>query len=167
MSGLDALYQEVILDHAKRRSGEGLADPAAEHACGESHQYNPTCGDEITVRVELAPASGGAEPLVERISWEGAGCSISMAAASVLAEAAPGMTRAELLALIRAFRELLRSRGTVAPDEEVLGDAAAFAGVSRFVARVKCAMLGWVAAEEALPRAGRTVDASLEKVSNG
>ncbi|ALU38923.1 iron-sulfur cluster assembly scaffold protein [Kocuria flava] len=142
-----------MLDHAKRRSGEDLADPTAENACGESHQYNPTCGDEISVRVELALASGGAEPLVERISWKGQGCSISMAAASVLAETAPGLTRAELLGLIGAFRELLRSRGTVEPDEELLGDAAAFAGVSRFAARVKCAMLGWVAAEEALGRA--------------
>ncbi|GAA1753875.1 Fe-S cluster assembly sulfur transfer protein SufU [Kocuria aegyptia] len=156
MNGLDALYQEVILDHAKRRTGEGLTAPAPGHGAGESHQYNPTCGDEITVRVELATGAGGAEPVVERLSWEGAGCSISMAAASVLAETAPGMTRAELLELIGAFRELLRSRGTVVPDEEVLGDAAAFAGVSRFVARVKCAMLGWVAAEEALPRAGQS-----------
>lgn len=154
MSALDGLYQEVILDHARRRSGEGLAEPAPGHAVGESHQYNPTCGDEITVRAELAPGAEGAEPVVQRISWEGAGCSISMAAASVLAETAPGMTRAELVELIGTFRELLRSRGTVVPDEEVLGDAAAFAGVSRFVARVKCAMLGWVAAEEALDRAG-------------
>jgi nitrogen fixation NifU-like protein len=105
------------------------------------------------VRVELAPAAPGAEPVVERISWEGQGCSISMAAASVLAETAPGLTRPEVEELIEAFRVLLRSRGSVAPDEEVLGDAAAFAGVSRFVARVKCAMLGWVAAEEALARA--------------
>ncbi|MCM3486841.1 Fe-S cluster assembly sulfur transfer protein SufU [Kocuria rosea] len=153
MSHLDALYQEVILDHAKRRTGEGLAAPAPGHAAGESHQYNPTCGDEITVRVELTPAPECAEPVVRRIGWEGAGCSISMAAASVLAETAPGLTRAELLGLIGAFRELLRSRGTVEPDEELLGDAAAFAGVSRFAARVKCAMLGWVAAEEALGRA--------------
>lgn len=154
MSALDGLYQEVILDHAKRRSGQGLAAPAPGHGSGESHQYNPTCGDEITVRAELAPGGTGQEPVVQRISWEGEGCSISMAAVSVLAETAPGMTRAELLALIGAFRELLRSRGTVEPDEELLGDAAAFAGVSRFVARVKCAMLGWVAAEEALGRAG-------------
>ncbi|MFI7482144.1 Fe-S cluster assembly sulfur transfer protein SufU [Kocuria sp. M1R5S2] len=155
MSALDGLYQEVILDHAKRRSGEGLAEPVAGHGTGESHQYNPTCGDEITVRVELAPGDpeAGAEPVVERLTWEGEGCSISMAAASVLAETAGGLTRGELQSQIDAFRELLRSRGTVAPDEEVLGDAAAFAGVSRFVARVKCAMLGWVAAEEALERA--------------
>ncbi|MCD1143694.1 SUF system NifU family Fe-S cluster assembly protein [Kocuria sp. LUK] len=153
MSALDGLYQEVILDHAKRRSGEGLADPDPGHGAGESHQYNPTCGDEITVRVELTPAGPGAEPVVERVTWAGQGCSISMAAASVLAEAAPGLTRRELLELIEQFRVLLRSRGTAEPDEEVLGDAAAFAGVSRFVARVKCAMLGWVAAEEALARA--------------
>ncbi|OLT13760.1 SUF system NifU family Fe-S cluster assembly protein [Kocuria sp. CNJ-770] len=157
MSALDGLYQEVILDHAKRRSGKGLAAPAPGHAVAESHQYNPTCGDEITVRAELAPAPPGAEdaePVVQRISWEGEGCSISMAAASVLAETAPGLTRSELLGLIGAFRELLRSRGTMEPDEELLGDAAAFAGVSRFAARVKCAMLGWVAAEEAVGRTG-------------
>lgn len=156
MSGLEGMYQDVILDHARRRTGEGLADPVPGRPCGESHQYNPTCGDEITVRVELAPPPEGpdAEPVVERISWRGEGCSISMAAASVLAETAPGLRRSEALALIAAFRELLRSRGTLEPDEELLGDAAAFAGVSRFVARVKCAMLGWVAAEEALARAG-------------
>ena len=154
MSALDGMYQEVILDHAKRRSGEGLAAPAPGHGAGESHQYNPTCGDEITVRVELATGPGDAEPVVTRLSWEGEGCSISMAAASVLAESAPGLTRSELLGLIGAFRELLRSRGTVEPDEELLGDAAAFAGVSRFAARVKCAMLGWVAAEEAVGRTG-------------
>lgn len=156
MSALDGLYQDVILDHARRRSGEGLALPGPGHGTGESHQYNPTCGDEITVRVELAPggAETGEEPVVERLTWAGEGCSISMAAASVLAETAPGMTRTDLLARIEEFRTLLRSRGTVEPDEELLGDAAAFAGVSRFVARVKCAMLGWVAAEEALTRAG-------------
>ncbi len=151
MSGLDGLYQEVILDHARRRSGQGLAAPAAGHACGESHQHNPTCGDEITVRVELAP--GGTEPVVERVSWEGQGCSISLAAASVLVEAAPGLTRTQARELVEAFRTLLRSRGTGEPDVELLGDAAAFAGVSRFAARVKCAMLGWVAVEEALDRA--------------
>ena len=150
MSALDGLYQEVILDHARRRTGEGLAAPAPGHGSGESHQYNPTCGDEITVRVELAAGPAGAEPVVARLSWEGEGCSISMAAASVLAESAPGLSRGEALALIGAFRGQLRSRGTLAPDEEVLGEAAAFAGVSRFPARIKCAMLGWVATEEAL-----------------
>ena len=150
MSALDGLYQEVILDHAKRRSGQGLAEPAPGHAVGESHQYNPTCGDEITVRVELAPGEPGGEPVVARISWAGQGCSISLAAASVLAESAPGLSRGEALALIGAFRGQLRSRGTLAPDEEVLGEAAAFAGVSRLPARIKCAMLGWVATEEAL-----------------
>ena len=73
MSALDGMYQEVILDHAKRRSGEGLAAPAPGHGAGESHQYNPTCGDEITVRVELATGPGDAEPVVTRLSWEGEG----------------------------------------------------------------------------------------------
>ncbi|WP_104182528.1 Fe-S cluster assembly sulfur transfer protein SufU, partial [Arthrobacter sp. 9E06] len=87
---------------------------------------------------------------VEGISWEGQGCSISMASASVLTELAAGMPRDEVMDLVENFREVMRSRGTVEADEEVLGDAAAFSGVSRYPARVKCAMLAWVALEEAL-----------------
>ncbi|MDY3048316.1 MAG: SUF system NifU family Fe-S cluster assembly protein [Rothia sp. (in: high G+C Gram-positive bacteria)] len=149
MSGLEQLYQQIILEHSKQRSGEGLIEPAAGLATGSSHQYNPTCGDEINLRLILSP--NGQQ--IESISWEGDGCSISMAAASVLAEMAPGMTLEEFSQMIDQFREMLRSRGTVQPDEEILGDAAAFAGVSKFVARVKCAMLSWVAAEEALGQA--------------
>ncbi|MEE1619973.1 Fe-S cluster assembly sulfur transfer protein SufU [Zafaria sp. Z1313] len=147
MSGLEQLYQQIILDHAKRRVGDGLLEPEAGHPWGESHQHNPVCGDQIRLRVEFA---GDA---VERVSWEGSGCSISMASASVLAEAAPGLPAGELAELIEEFRLVMRSRGTREADEEVLGDAAAFAGVSRFPARVKCAMLAWVAAEQSLPAA--------------
>lgn len=152
-SELDQLYQTIILDHSRTRSGEvaGDVEDAGERG-GVSHQFNPTCGDEITVRVTL---TAGPEPTVGTVEWNGEGCSISMAAASVLSELAPGMTLAQFADLVGGFREMLHSRGTVAGDPEVLGDAAAFAGVARFVARVKCAMLGWVAAEDAARQAQR------------
>lgn len=151
MSGLEQLYQQIILEHSKQRSGEGLIDPADGVRAATNHQFNPTCGDEINLRVALKADAD----VIDSISWEGDGCSISMAAASVLSEMAPGMTVDEFQKLVDDFREMLRSRGQIEPDEEVLGDAAAFAGVSKFVARVKCAMLGWVAAEEATKEATR------------
>lgn len=150
MSSLDSLYQQIILDHSKQRSGEGIVD-AGDHAHASNHQYNPTCGDEINLQVVLQEQEG--KKVIESISWEGDGCSISMAAASVLSEMAPGMSLGEFQDLVDEFRQMLRSRGSVEPNEESLGDAAAFAGVSKFVARVKCAMLGWVAAEEAAKEA--------------
>jgi nitrogen fixation protein NifU and related proteins len=145
MSGLESLYQELILDHAKHPRGFGLADDG-EHAAS-SHQRNPVCGDEITLRVRV---NGDA---VRDVTWEGAGCSISQASASMLAELSDGLTRTEALAMIERFREALRSRGSIPLDEEEFGDAAALSGVSRYTARVKCAMLAWVALEDALPRA--------------
>ncbi|QRZ61183.1 Fe-S cluster assembly sulfur transfer protein SufU [Rothia sp. ZJ932] len=148
---LDMLYQQIILDHSKQRSGEGLTE-AQGLPSADNHQYNPTCGDEINLRVTLTEDC----LKIKEISWEGDGCSISMAAASVLSEMAPGRSREELQDLIDQFRDMLRSRGTIEPNEEVLEDAAAFAGVSKFVARVKCAMLGWVAAEEASKEAARS-----------
>jgi nitrogen fixation NifU-like protein len=135
------LYQQVILDHAKRKKGFGLAEGGA----AESHQLNPTCGDEITLRLHLTD-----DDTIERISWEGAGCSISMASASLLSELVPGLTRAEARERIALFREMMRSKGEGIEDDEPLGDAAALEGVSRYVARVKCAMLGWVAFEDTL-----------------
>ncbi len=149
---LQQLYQQIILDHAKARHGAGLAEVPAGAKSGESHQLNPTCGDEITLRAVMgaAAAENDGGSAVEGISWEGQGCSISMASASVLTELAAGMPRDEVMDLVENFREVMRSRGTVEADEEVLGDAAAFSGVSRYPARVKCAMLAWVALEEAL-----------------
>ena len=141
---LESLYQEIILEHSKQRSGDASAD---------NHQYNPTCGDEINLRVVLSDELKDGEKTIESISWEGDGCSISMAAASVLSEMAPGMTISELQSHVDAFREMLRSRGKVTLDEEEYGDMAAFSGVSKFMARVKCAMLSWVAVEEATKEA--------------
>jgi nitrogen fixation NifU-like protein len=138
---LASLYQQVILDHSKRKNGFGLLDGAA----AESHQLNPTCGDEITLRLHLAD-----DDTIERISWEGAGCSISMASASLLHDLVAGLTRDEARERIALFREMMRSKGQGVEDDEPLGDAAALEGVSRYVARVKCAMLGWVAFEDTL-----------------
>ncbi|WP_138414954.1 Fe-S cluster assembly sulfur transfer protein SufU [Sinomonas gamaensis] len=148
---LDSLYQQVILDHSKERHGSGFAEWLAEAEAvgyGESHQLNPVCGDEVTVRVAVADGA------VQSLRWEGQGCSISMASASVLHDLAEGATPAEFHGLVDAFREMIRSRGQVQADPEVLGDAAAFEGVSRYAARVKCAMIAWVAAEDAARQAG-------------
>lgn len=147
MSGLESLYQELILDHSKRRVGFGLADEEGRSAT--SHQHNPLCGDEITLRLRL-DADG---ETVRDVTWEGNGCSISQASASMLTELVEGMPRAEASALIDGFREALRSRGTIELDEDIYLDAAALTGVSRYVARVKCAMLAWVALEDDLARA--------------
>ena len=143
MSDLQNLYQELILDHSRTPHGYGLRAEVA----AQSHQLNPTCGDEITLQVHR-----GADGAVEALAWEGHGCAISQASASLLAELAEGLSVEELELRIAAFREAMRSRGTITPDEELLGDAAALGGVSKYVARVKCAMLAWVAAEDALTR---------------
>lgn len=147
MSGLESLYQELILDHSKRRVGFGLADEDGRSAT--SHQHNPLCGDEITLRLRLSDDGD----VIRDVTWEGNGCSISQASASMLAELVDGMPRAEASALIDGFREAIRSRGTIELDEDVYLDAAALSGVSKYVARVKCAMLAWVALEDDLARA--------------
>lgn len=146
MSDLDQLYQDIILFHAKAKHGSTLEGnpPEAGAAVGQSHQLNPTCGDEITLRVETK------DGVISALRWAGAGCSISMASASLLTDLAVGESPAEFIKMADHFREVMRSRGKIAADEELLGDAAALSGASRYVARVKCAMLAWVAAEDAL-----------------
>ncbi|GAA2089436.1 SUF system NifU family Fe-S cluster assembly protein [Pseudolysinimonas kribbensis] len=140
---LEQLYQEVILDHAKHPHGRGLRGGTA----ASSHQINPTCGDEVTFELHL-----GTDGRVADGRWGGHGCAISQASASLLSVVVPGLSPAELRERIDGFRTALRSRGAIAPDEDLVGDAAALAGVSRYPARVKCAMLAWVAAEDALNR---------------
>ncbi|MBN7792145.1 Fe-S cluster assembly sulfur transfer protein SufU [Microbacterium esteraromaticum] len=140
-SDLQGMYQELILDHSRTPHGFGLRDAVPS----QSHQLNPTCGDEITLQVHTA-----ADGTVEAIAWEGHGCAISQASASLFAELVEGLPIADVGHRIAVFREAMRSRGRIAPDPELLGDAAALGGVSKYVARVKCAMLGWVAAEDAL-----------------
>jgi nitrogen fixation NifU-like protein len=145
MAGLEGLYQQIILDHSKERHGSG----PLEGADAEHHEYNPTCGDEITLRVKLDPA----HERIEQVAWEGDGCSISMASASVLTDLVQGRPIDEALGTAEVFREMLRSKGEGEPDEEVLGDAIAFHGVAKYVMRIKCAMLGWVALEAAVAKA--------------
>jgi nitrogen fixation protein NifU and related proteins len=138
---MDQLYQEIILDHYKHPHGRGLREPYA----GEAHHVNPTCGDEVTIRV--------AEDLSD-ISYDGMGCSISQASASVLHDLLKGRSSGEAFRVHEAFVELMQGRGQIEPDEEVLGDAVAFAGVAKYPARVKCALLPWMAFKDAAARAG-------------
>jgi nitrogen fixation protein NifU and related proteins len=140
---MDQLYQEIILDHYKHPHGRGLREPYG----GEAHHVNPTCGDEVTVRVVL-----DADRLAD-ISYEGAGCSISQASASVLYELLNGRGTGEAFVVHKAFQELVSGRGQVTPDEELLGDAVAFAGVARYPMRVKCALLPWMAFKDATAKA--------------
>ncbi|WP_229075319.1 Fe-S cluster assembly sulfur transfer protein SufU [Actinoplanes sp. DH11] len=146
---LDGLYQEIILDHYKNPHGRGLRDPFD----GEAHHVNPTCGDEITVRVTSD---------LSEISYDGLGCSISQASASVLHELLQGKDTATASEIHQAFVDLMQSRGQAEPDEEVLGDGIAFAGVAKFPARVKCALLPWMAFKDAAVRAGVDVGMSPE-----
>jgi nitrogen fixation protein NifU and related proteins len=143
----EQLYQEIILEHYKRPHGRGLREPYG----GEAHHVNPTCGDEVTIRVAVA---GGA---FDDVSYDGMGCSISQASASVLHDLVSGVSAGEASRVHDAFVELMSGRGQIEPDEEVLGDAVAFAGVARYPARVKCALLPWMAFKDAAARAGIAV----------
>jgi nitrogen fixation NifU-like protein len=145
---LDELYQEIILDHYKHPQGRGLREPFDS----EAHHVNPTCGDEITLRVRVAPGDGA--DVVDDVSYQGLGCSISQASASVMYELVRGRKVADALATGDAFTEVMTSRGAVEPDEAVLGDGIAFAGVAKYPARVKCALLAWMAFKDAVVRAG-------------
>ena len=158
---LEQLYQQVILDHYKEKHGHGVRAAAAGTREATSHQYNPLCGDEVTLQVAVSP--GAAEPLVQDVAWVGEGCSISQASSSVLYDLVVGqpLTRAE--EVVDAFRTMVRSRGATEPDEDLLGDAVAFAGVGRHANRVKCAMLGWTAFEDALHRAVAGLDEELDE----
>ncbi|MGN6744389.1 MAG: Fe-S cluster assembly sulfur transfer protein SufU [Amnibacterium sp.] len=136
---MGSLYQELILDLARYPRGKGLEDAADASA----HEVNPTCGDEITLELHLEGER------IRSVRWTGDGCAISQASASILTDVAAGLTVVELHERIEAFRTAMRSRGRIEPDEALLGDAIALGGVSRYPARVKCAMLAWVAAESA------------------
>ncbi len=143
MTQVDQLYQEIILDHYKNPHGRGLREPYL----AEAHHVNPTCGDEVTVRVNLTAGT------IDDMSYDGQGCSISQASASVLHDVIGGLTVADALTRHEAFGELMAGRGQVEPNEEMLGDAVAFAGVARYPSRVKCALLAWMAFKDALARA--------------
>ena len=136
---LDALYQEIILDHYRSPHHAGLRDPHQ----AEVHHVNPTCGDEVTLRVHLADGK------VADVSYDAVGCSISQASASVMADLLIGTELDEAMSIHQTFLELMQGKGKVEPDEDVLEDAIAFAGVAKFPARVKCALLSWMAWKDA------------------
>jgi nitrogen fixation NifU-like protein len=139
----DSMYQEIILDHYKNPHHKGLRDPYDV----EVHHVNPTCGDEVTLRVQVA------DGVVTDVSYDGQGCSISQASTSVMTDLVIGQSVDAALVKSEAFLELMQSRGTLEPDEDVLEDGIAFAGVSRYPARVKCALLGWMAWKDATAQA--------------
>ena len=139
---LEQFYQEVILDHYKHPQHRGLREPFG----AEVHHVNPTCDDELTLRVTLSDDG----ERIDDISYDGQGCSISQAATSVLTGQLIGETVAQALVTFDAFHEMLSSRGTVEGDEDVIGDGIALAGVAKYPARVKCALLGWMAFKDAV-----------------
>jgi len=140
---LESMYQEIILDHYKNPHGRGLREPFD----AESFQVNPTCGDEITLRVKLD------DGVVQDVSYEAQGCSISQAAASVLTDLVTGHKVGDTLSTMDNFVDLMQGRGKVEPDEDVLEDGVAFAGVAKYPARVKCALISWMAFKDAVSRA--------------
>jgi nitrogen fixation NifU-like protein len=144
MTGLsmESMYQEIILDHYKHPHHRGLPDDFD----AEVHHVNPTCGDEVTMRVRVR---GGA---IEDLGWVGEGCSISQASTSVMSDLVVGKPVAEALELESTFLSLMQSRGAAIEDEQAdaLEDAVAFEGVSKYPARVKCALLGWMAMKGAV-----------------
>jgi nitrogen fixation NifU-like protein len=140
---LDSLYQEIILDHYRRPHHKGLREPFDS----EVHHVNPTCGDEVTLRVKVE------DGVVTDVSYDSLGCSISQASTSVMTDLVVGKPVEEAMGKADAFLELMQSKGEGEADEDVLEDAVAFTGVSRYPARIKCALLGWMAWKDATARA--------------
>jgi nitrogen fixation NifU-like protein len=153
---LDSLYQEIILDHYKNPHHQGLREPFE----AEVHHVNPTCGDEVTLRVHLS--GSGDDAVVDDVSYDAEGCSISQAATSVMTDLVIGKPLRDALAVHEEFLTLMQGRGTVEPDEDVLEDAIAFAGVAKFPARVKCALLSWMAWKDASAQAASQTGATEE-----
>ncbi|MEY2840861.1 MAG: hypothetical protein RLY74_2 [Actinomycetota bacterium] len=145
---LENLYQEVILDHYKRPKNKGLRP----NSMVQVHHVNTSCGDEITLNLSLRDGR------VSDLSWDGVGCSISQASASVMSELLKGKTRLEASELLGEFQEMLQSKGLIQGDESRLEDGVAFAGVAKFPARVKCALLAWMAYKDAVSRIGEKHD---------
>lgn len=148
MSAMEQLYQQLILDHSRQRHGYGLGDDS--EGTVESFQVNPTCGDEVRLRLRLT--GSGDQARVDLLEWEGSGCSISQASISVMVQEVTEVPRSDFEEFAGHFDALMHSRGAAlaSAEEEFLGDAAAFSGVSKYPARVKCALLGWMALKDAL-----------------
>ncbi|WP_203337886.1 Fe-S cluster assembly sulfur transfer protein SufU [Nocardioides limicola] len=143
---LDSLYQEIILDHYKHPLNAGLREPFE----AEVHHVNPTCGDEVTLRVHVTDGK------VVDISYDAVGCSISQASTSVMTDLLIGRSVEEAMGIHEVFLTLMQGKGQVEPDEDVLEDGIAFAGVAKFPARVKCALLSWMAWKDATASAAAT-----------
>ena len=139
MMELDNLYQEVILDHYKRPQNKKLATDFD----AQVHHVNPSCGDEIDLNLTIQ------DQVITSITWDGVGCSISQASVSILTDLLKGKTMAEAYAIHENFVSLMQSKGAITGDESVLEDAIALAGVSKYPARIKCALLGWMAFKDA------------------
>ena len=154
---LEDMYQEIILDHYRNPHHKGLRDPFD----AEVYQVNPTCGDEVKLRVTLKPGVDG-EAVIEDVSYDSLGCSISQASASVMSDLVIGKPVSEGMRISDAFLKLMQSKGQLEPDEDVLEDAVAFAGVSKYPARIKCALLGWMAWKAATAEALAISDNHLE-----
>jgi nitrogen fixation NifU-like protein len=136
---LDLLYQEVILDHYRTPHHKGLS----EKKDIQVHHNNPSCGDEVTLNLSMT------DGMISDISWDGVGCSISIASTSVMSDLLIGKSYAQAGVILQTFVELMQSKGKSLGDEVLLEDAVAFAGVSKFPARIKCALLGWMAFKDA------------------
>ena len=144
---VESMYREIILDHYRHPHNKGLRDPYD----AQVHHVNPLCGDEVTLRVALKDAGG--EPAVADVSYDALGCSISQASASIMSDLVIGKPVAEAMTISQEFLDLMQSKGRGSPDEGLLEDAVAFAGVSKYPARIKCALLGWMAWKDATARA--------------
>ena len=136
---LDNLYQEVILDHYKNPENKKLSVEKDVQV----HHLNPSCGDEVTLNLTLESGH------ISNISWEGNGCSISMASTSIMSTLLLGKSPDDAKKILDSFMELMQSKGSAKGDELLLEDAVAFAGVSKYPARIKCALLGWMAYKDA------------------
>lgn len=140
---VDELYQTIILDHYREKHHSGLRDP---HDV-EVHHVNPSCGDELTLRVHLDGDTVG------DVSYAAEGCSISQASTSIMTDLTIGQDVQHVMDLYDEFVEVMESKGERVPDEDRFEDAIAFAGVAKFPARVKCALLGWAAVRDAILQA--------------
>jgi len=139
---LSSLYQDIILDHYKAKHHAGLRSPFDV----EVGHVNPSCGDEIRLRLSRTG------DVIADVSYQAVGCSISQASTSVMTDLVIGQPLDQALRLYDGFQAMLEGQGRVELDEELYGDAIAFAGVAQFPARVKCALLGWAALKDAIVR---------------
>jgi nitrogen fixation protein NifU and related proteins len=140
---LESLYKEIIHDHYRSPHHAGLREPFD----AQVHLADPPGEDEVTVRVTLSDTVG--EPVLADVSYQALGCAINQASTSIMADLLIGKTVDEAMAISDAFLKLMQSRGNIEPDEDMLEDAVALAGLSRYPSRIKCALLCWMAWKEA------------------